>query len=78
VVVAGLHRDRADLAVLDLGGRVLVRREVPVLVEDGPDVVLAVVEQQLEALVAEAGSTWARSSRSRWACPARSTRRADG
>jgi predicted NBD/HSP70 family sugar kinase len=58
VVVAGLHRDRADLAVLDLGGRVLVRRDVPVLVEDGPDVVLAVVEEQLEALVAEAGSTW--------------------
>jgi predicted NBD/HSP70 family sugar kinase len=58
VVVAGLHRDRADLAVLDLGGRVLVRRDVPVLVEDGPDVVLAVVEEQLEALVAAAGTTW--------------------
>ena len=58
VVVAGLHRDRADLAVLDLSGRVLVRRAVPVLVEDGPDIVLAVVEEQLEALVAEAGSTW--------------------
>lgn len=58
VVVAGLHRDRADLAVLDLGGRVLVRRAVPVLVEDGPDAVLAVVEEQLEALVAGTDRGW--------------------
>ena len=58
VVVAGLHRDRADLAVLDLGGRVLVRRAVPVLVEDGPDVVLAVVEEQVQALVAEVAAGW--------------------
>lgn len=59
VVVAGLQRDRADLAVLDLGGRVLVRRAVPVLVEDGPDVVLAVVEEQVRALVTEVGAGWA-------------------
>jgi predicted NBD/HSP70 family sugar kinase len=59
VVVAGVHRDRADLAVLDLSGRVLERRAVPVLVEDGPDAVLAVVGEQLEDLVAGTGQGWA-------------------
>jgi predicted NBD/HSP70 family sugar kinase len=55
ILVAGLHRDRADLAALDVGGRVLCRRELSIAIGDGPEPVLAHVESELDALVAGAG-----------------------
>jgi predicted NBD/HSP70 family sugar kinase len=55
ILVAGLHRDRAELTALDLGGRVLHRRERPIAIGDGPEPVLGEVEAELDALVADAG-----------------------
>jgi predicted NBD/HSP70 family sugar kinase len=55
ILVAGLGRERAEFAVLDLGGRVLHRRVAPVAVIDGPEVVLGQVEAHLDAVVAETG-----------------------
>lgn len=55
ILVAGLQRERATFAALDLGGRVLYSREQPIAVADGPDVVLPEVEAQLDALVSDAG-----------------------
>lgn len=56
IVVAGLHPDRADLAVLDLHGRVLDHREYPVTIADGPDRVLSEVEDRVGTLLAEVGA----------------------
>lgn len=55
ILVAGLGRERAVFAVLDLGGRVLHSTVQPVAIADGPDRVLGQVETHLDALVAEAG-----------------------
>ena len=55
VLVARLHAERAELAVLDLSGRVLHRREYPIVIGDGPESVLADVEARLGALVADTG-----------------------
>jgi predicted NBD/HSP70 family sugar kinase len=55
ILVAGLHRDRAELTAVDLSGRVLHRREYAMSVAAGPEPVLATVETELDTLVAEAG-----------------------
>jgi predicted NBD/HSP70 family sugar kinase len=55
ILVAGLGRERAVFAVLDLGGRILHRRVEPVPIVNGPDLVLGQVESHLDALVAETG-----------------------
>jgi predicted NBD/HSP70 family sugar kinase len=55
ILVAALGWHRAELTVLDLGGRVLHRHEVPIEIADGPERVLGEVEPRLEALAAEAG-----------------------
>lgn len=55
VLVAGLHAELAELAVLDLSGRVLYRRDHPIAIGDGPESVLTDVEARLGVLVAEAG-----------------------
>jgi predicted NBD/HSP70 family sugar kinase len=55
ILVAGLHREQAELTAVDLGGRVLHRREHAMSVAAGPEPVLDTVETELEALVAEAG-----------------------
>ncbi|MGH3615850.1 MAG: ROK family transcriptional regulator [Pseudonocardia sp.] len=55
VLVAGLHTDRAELAVLDLNGRVLHRRDHPIAIGDGPESVLADVEARLDALIVDTG-----------------------
>lgn len=55
ILVTGLRRDRAEFAALDLGGRVLHSREMPITIDDGPEPVLGEVEAQLDELVAEAG-----------------------
>ena len=55
VLVAGLHRERAELTAVDLGGRVLHRRAFAMTVAEGPEPVLGAVEAELDALVAEAG-----------------------
>ena len=54
VLAAGLYRHRAELVALDLAGRVLHRRELPMAISAGPDPVLDAVEDQLPVLVAEA------------------------
>jgi predicted NBD/HSP70 family sugar kinase len=61
IIVVGLHRNRAELAVLDLGGRVLHRREYGIAIADGPEPVLRKVEAELDALVADAGVDPART-----------------
>jgi predicted NBD/HSP70 family sugar kinase len=55
ILVAGLGRERAVFAVLDLGGRVRHSRTRPLAIADGPDLVLDQVEAHLGELVAEAG-----------------------
>ncbi|MGH3565769.1 MAG: ROK family protein [Pseudonocardia sp.] len=55
VLVAGLHAERAELAVFDLSGRVLHRRDHPVAIGDGPESVLADVEARLGALIVDTG-----------------------
>ncbi|MEJ3651669.1 ROK family transcriptional regulator [Actinomycetes bacterium KLBMP 9759] len=55
ILVALLHIGRAELAVLDLGGRVLRRSGYPIVIGDGPDAVLGEVEERLAGLVKEAG-----------------------
>jgi predicted NBD/HSP70 family sugar kinase len=55
IIIACLYRDRTELTAVDLGGRVLHRREYPMSVAAGPEAVLGSVETELEALVAEAG-----------------------
>lgn len=55
ILVAGLQRNRAEFTALDLGGRVLHRREQQIAIVDGPVSVLGEVESQLGVLVAETG-----------------------
>lgn len=55
VLVAALHTHHAGLAVADLAGRVLHRRELSVDIADGPDRVLAELEGRLADLPEAAG-----------------------
>ncbi len=55
VAAADLGSHHATLALLDLGGRVLVEHQRPVLISDGPAAVLAWVYAQVTALVETAG-----------------------
>jgi predicted NBD/HSP70 family sugar kinase len=61
VLVAGVHRDRVELTVVDLGGRELHRREFAMPVAAGPGPVLGAVETELDRLVTEAGIDPART-----------------
>jgi predicted NBD/HSP70 family sugar kinase len=61
VLVAGVHRDRVELTVVDLGGRELQRREFAMPVAAGPEPVLGAVETELDRLVAETGIDRART-----------------
>lgn len=55
LLFAGLHAHHAELAVVDLAGRVLHRRETTVEISDGPDPVLTELERGLATLSAHAG-----------------------
>jgi predicted NBD/HSP70 family sugar kinase len=55
ILVAGLHRDRAELSAVDLGGRVLHRRGFAMSVATGPEPVLGALEAGLDVLLDEAG-----------------------
>ncbi|MEQ3553690.1 ROK family transcriptional regulator [Pseudonocardia nematodicida] len=55
LLVALLHTAWAELAVLDLGGRVLTRTSYPISIADGPDPVLTEAAGRLDGLPAEAG-----------------------
>ncbi|OLT13434.1 hypothetical protein BJF78_03610 [Pseudonocardia sp. CNS-139] len=57
VLVAGLHRDRAELVAIDLGARELARRTLDMAIGEGPEPVLAAVEAELTALRAGLGGT---------------------
>lgn len=55
VLAADLGASHADLAVTDLEGRLLLESAGAIAIGDGPEVVLAHVEQRLDALLAESG-----------------------
>jgi predicted NBD/HSP70 family sugar kinase len=55
ILVAGVHRDRTEVSMVDLGGRVLHRRELAMSVAAGPEPVLGALEAELDRLVEDAG-----------------------
>jgi predicted NBD/HSP70 family sugar kinase len=55
VLVATLHRERAELSVIDLGGRVLLQKVLDMPISEGPDLVLTAVEAELAGLRLDVG-----------------------
>ena len=54
ILVAGLHRDSAELTAMDLGGHLLHQKALPMAISEGPERVLTAVEAELAGMLAEA------------------------